>query len=106
MHNIIINFKKDVYQYEKNFRKINVEIVDLNDSLLLSKPYFIQFFLMKFDKVYDIFMMIYIQIHVLYESSAINFDLIIYDVINKERRLLVIKKSDVIMLAHRNNKNK
>ena len=42
----------------------------------------------------------------LYKSSVINFDLIIYDVINEKRRLLLIKKSDIIMLAHRNNKNK
>ena len=42
----------------------------------------------------------------LYKSNAINFDLIIYNVINEERRLLLIKKNDIIMLIHRNNKNK
>ena len=60
LYNININFEKDVRQYKKDFRKINVEIVDLNDSLLLSKSYFIQLFLMKFDKIYDIFVIIYI----------------------------------------------
>ena len=42
----------------------------------------------------------------LYNSKTIKFDLIIYDVINEKRRMLVIKKDNVIMLAHRNNKNK
>ena len=41
LHNININLKKSVHQYEKNFRKINIEIIDLNDSLSLSKSYFI-----------------------------------------------------------------
>ena len=41
LHNININLEKDIRQYEKDFRKINVEIVNLNDLLLLSKPYFI-----------------------------------------------------------------
>ena len=41
LHNININFKKSVRQYEKNFRKINIEIVDLNDLLSLLKSYLI-----------------------------------------------------------------
>ena len=41
LHNINFNFKKNVRQYEFFFRKINVEIINLNDSLLLSKFYFI-----------------------------------------------------------------
>ena len=41
LHNININFKKNVRQYEKNFRKINIEIVNLNDLLSLSKFYLI-----------------------------------------------------------------
>ena len=60
LHNININFKKNVYQYEKNFRKINVKIVNLNDLLLLSKSYFIQLFLIRLDETYDIFIIIYI----------------------------------------------
>ena len=60
LHNININLEKSVYQYEKDFRKINIEIINLNNSLLLSKPYLIQLFLMKFDKIYNIFITIYI----------------------------------------------
>ena len=41
LYNININFKKGVRQYKKNFRKVNVEIVNLNNSLSLSKSYFI-----------------------------------------------------------------
>ena len=37
-------------------------------------------------------MIIYIQIHMLYDLKIIKFDLIIYDIINKERHMLVIKK--------------
>ena len=61
---------------------------------------------MKFDKIYDIFITVYIQIHILYKSNIINFNLIIHDVINEKRYLFVIKKNNVVMLAHRNNKNK
>ena len=61
---------------------------------------------MRLDEVYDIFIIIYIQIYILYDSNAIKFDLIIYDVINEKRRIFVIKKNDIIMLIHRNNKNK
>ena len=61
---------------------------------------------MKFDKVYDVFIITYIQIHMLYDSKIIKFDLIIYDVINKEHRMLAIKKNDIIIFTHRNNKNK
>ena len=42
----------------------------------------------------------------LYKSNAINFNLIIYDIINEKRRLFAIKKNNVIIFAHRNNKNK
>ena len=42
----------------------------------------------------------------LYDLKAIKFNLIIYDVINEKRYMLVIKKNDIIMLAHYNNKNK
>ena len=42
----------------------------------------------------------------LYESNAINFDLIIHDIMNEERRLLAIKEGDVVMFIHRNDKNK
>ena len=41
LHNININLEKSVRQYEKDFRKINIEIVDLNDSLSLLKSYLI-----------------------------------------------------------------
>ena len=41
-----------------------------------------------------------------YKSNAINFDLIIYNVINEKRRLLAIKKNNVIIFIYRNNKNK
>ena len=61
---------------------------------------------MKLDEVYDVFIIIYIQIYIFYNSNAIKFDLIIYDVINEKRRIFVIKKNDIIMLIHRNNKNK
>ena len=44
LHNININFKKNVRQYEKSFRKINIAIVNLNDSLLLSKFFLFNFF--------------------------------------------------------------
>ena len=42
----------------------------------------------------------------LYNSKTIKFDLIIYDIMNKKRRIFAIKKNDVIILAYRNNKNK
>ena len=42
----------------------------------------------------------------LYDSKIIKFDLIIYGVINEERRIFTIKKNNIIMLAHHNNKNK
>ena len=42
----------------------------------------------------------------LYKSSVINFDLIIYNVINEEHRLFAIKKNDIIILIYHNNKNK
>ena len=42
----------------------------------------------------------------LYNSKIIKFDLIIHDVINEKRYIFIIKKDDIIMLAHRNNKNK
>ena len=42
----------------------------------------------------------------LYNSKTIKFDLIIYNVMNKKRYMFVIKKDNVIMLAHRNNNNK
>ena len=61
---------------------------------------------MRFDEIYDVFMIIYIQIHMLYKSNIINFDLIIHDVINEKRRLLLIKKNKIIMFIHHNNKNK
>ena len=61
---------------------------------------------MRFDEIYDIFIIIYIQIHMLYKSNAINFDLIIYNVINEERRLLAVKKNNVIIFIYRNDKNK
>ena len=42
----------------------------------------------------------------LYKSNIINFDLIIHNVINEERYLFSIKKNDIVMLIHRNDKNK
>ena len=42
----------------------------------------------------------------LYDSNIIKFNLIIHDVINEKRYIFIIKKNDIIMLAHRNNKNK
>ena len=41
-----------------------------------------------------------------YDLKIIKFDLIIYDVINKERRMLAIKENDIIIFIHRNNNNK
>ena len=61
---------------------------------------------MKLDEIYDIFITTYTQIHMFYKSNIINFDLIIHDVINEERYLFVIKKNNIAMLTHRNNKNK
>ena len=106
LHNININLEKDVRQYEKDFRKVNVEIVDLNDSLSLSESYLIQLFLMRFDETYDVFMITYIQTHVLYNPDAVKFDLITHDAVNEERRMLVVKENDVVMLAHRNGNDK
>ena len=40
----------------------------------------------------------------LYDSKTIKFDLIIYDAINEKRYIFTIKKNDIIMLIHRNNK--
>ena len=61
---------------------------------------------MKLDETYDVFMTIYIQIYMLYNSNVIKFDLIIYNVMNEKRYMLVIKKNNIIILAHRNNNNK
>ena len=41
-----------------------------------------------------------------YNSNIIKFDLIIYNVINKERRILANKKNNIIIFVYRNNKNK
>ena len=59
LHNIIINFEKNIRQYKKDFRKINIKIINLNDLLSLSKSYLIQLFLIKLDEIYDIFITIY-----------------------------------------------
>ena len=61
---------------------------------------------MKFDKIYNIFITIYNQIYVFYNSKIIKFDLIIHDVINEKRYIFAIKKNDIIIFIHRNNKNK
>ena len=42
----------------------------------------------------------------LYNSNVIKFDLIIYDAMNKERRIFIIKKNNIIIFIHRNNKDK
>ena len=42
----------------------------------------------------------------LYNSKTIKFDLIIHDVINEKRYMLIIKKNDIIIFIHRNNKGK
>ena len=42
----------------------------------------------------------------LYDSKIIKFNLIIYDVINEKRYMLVIKKNNVIIFAYHNNKDK
>ena len=42
----------------------------------------------------------------LYNSKTIKFDLIIYDVINEKRRMLAIKKNNVIIFIYRNDKDK
>ena len=41
-----------------------------------------------------------------YDLKIIKFDLIIYDIINKERYMLIIKKNNDIMFVYHNNKNK
>ena len=61
---------------------------------------------MKLGEAYDIFIIIYIQIYMLYNSNVIKFDLIIHDIINKERCMLAIKKSDIVIFVYRNNKDK
>ena len=42
----------------------------------------------------------------LYDPNAIKFDLIIYNVINEERRMLAVKKNNVIIFIYRNNNDK
>ena len=42
----------------------------------------------------------------LYNSNAIKFDLIIYNVINKKRYMFIIKKNNIIIVVYRNNKDK
>ena len=49
-------------------------------------------------------MIIYIQIHMLYNSKIIKFDLIIHDVMNEKHRIFIIKKGDVIIFVYHNNK--
>ena len=61
---------------------------------------------MKFDEIYDVFITIYIQIYIFYNSKLIKFDLIIYDAINEKRRIFIIKKDNVIIFVYRNNKDK
>ena len=41
-----------------------------------------------------------------YNSNTIKFDLIIHNAVNEERHIFIIKKSDIVMLAHRNDNNK
>ena len=59
LHSINISPEGNVRQYEKDFHKVNVEIINLNDSLSLPESYLIQFFLIRLDKAYDVFMIIY-----------------------------------------------
>ena len=42
----------------------------------------------------------------LYNSKVVKFDLIIYNVINEEYRIFIIKKNNVVIFVYRNNKNK
>ena len=42
----------------------------------------------------------------LYDSNVIKFDLIIHDVINEKRYILVIKKDNIIMFTHHNDNDK
>ena len=41
----------------------------------------------------------------LYKSNIINFNLIIHNVINEKRRLLLIKKNDIVLFIYHNDKN-
>ena len=47
---------------------------------------------MRFNEIYDIFIIIYIQIYMLYNSKTIKFNLIIYNAINEKHRIFIIKK--------------
>ena len=77
-----------------------MKIINLNVSFILSRFYFIWFFLMRFKII------IYIQIYILFENNAIQFNQIIYVIINEKIYIFIFKNSNIIILALRHDKNK
>ena len=99
LHSIIIG-EEGIRQYEKNFRKINVEIIQLNISLRLSQLYIIQLFLIDLDDPYDVFITTYTQTHMLYDTGAVKFDEVTKSAINEEHHMLS-SDSETVILAYR-----
>lgn len=99
LHSITIG-EGGVRQYEKDFRKVNAQIIQLDTSLRLPQPYIIQLFLMGLGDPYDVFVTTYTQTHVLYGTGAVKFDEVTKSAINEERRMLS-SDSGTAMLAYR-----
>ncbi len=106
LHSITISSEGDVRQYEKDFRKVNVEIADLDNSLVLPEPHLIQLFLMGLGEVFEDFVTTYTQTHVLYGPRAVKFDEVSYAAVNEELRILSANDGGLAMFAGRSAKGK
>ena len=106
LHSITISSERGVRQYEKDFRKVNAEIADLDNSLVLPEPYLIQLFLMGSGEVFEVFVTTYTQTHVLYGPRAAKFDEVSYAAVNEELRILSAKDGGLAMFAARSAKGK
>ena len=59
LHGISITSEGGIRQYEKDFRKVNAKINDLDAALTIPEPYLIQLFLIGLGQAYDIFVSTY-----------------------------------------------
>lgn len=103
---ITIEPEGGVRQYEKDFRKVNAEIADLDPNSLLPQAFLVQLFLMGLGDSFEVFVTTYTQTHTLFGDNAVKFDEVTYAAVNEERRMLSSNNANVAMLAHRNHKGK
>lgn len=99
---ITIKPEGGVRQYEKDFRKVNAEIADLDSRSVLPESFLIQLFLMGLGDSFEVFMTTYTQTHTLFGDNAVRFDEVTYAAVNEERRILSSNNTNIAMLTHRN----